>query len=345
MSKSTSIANKLSTHLTNGSPIVLDGALATYLELLGADISGSLWSADILIKNPSLIKQAHLDYFRAGANIAITASYQASLPGLAKHLGDNEEQVKYLVGRSVELANDARNAYVDEIIAEVSEKKKFKITENGGTMATYKESIRCNLFIAGSVGPYGAFLADGSEYRGNYHVPKDDMKAFHRGRMQELIHAGVDVLAIETIPSRAETEALIELLQEEFPETEAWFAFTLRDGEHIADGTGLVEMAALFDDVQQVVALGFNCVPDDLALTALKVLAPRIRREILVVYPNSGEQWNAEAREWEGDRTEGCTLADKTVQWWHAGARLIGGCCRTTPGDIKIMRESLQPFR
>ena len=198
------------------------------------------------------------------------------------------------------------------------------------------------MWVAGSVGPYGAFLADGSEYRGDYSIPKEKMKDFHRGRIQALVEAGVDILACETMPQKAEVEALLELLTNEFPDTEAWFSFTLRDSGHISDGTSLSDIAALFEDVQQVIALGFNCVPEDVALEALKTLKPLVKRGTLIMYPNSGEQWNAQAREWEGKRTEGSTLAEKTVEWWKAGAGMIGGCCRTTPEDIKVMRKALE---
>ncbi|KAF2033279.1 Homocysteine S-methyltransferase [Setomelanomma holmii] len=315
--------NKISTHLTNHphTPIILDGALATYLESLGADISSSLWSASILLTQPSLIKRTHLHYYRAGANVAITASYQASIPGLCNHLGLEEDEAKGIVRKSVELAREARDEYVGEL--------------GGG-----KEG-RKSLFVAGSVGPYGAFLADGSEYRGDYVVSKEDMKNFHRGRIEALIEAGVDILACETLPSKGEIEALLELLREGFKETEAWFTFTLRDSEHIADGTPLGKIAALFEHAEQVAGLGFNCVPDDLALAALKNISSSTKKA-LIVYPNSGEQWNAKAREWEGQKTEGSNLAHKTVEWWKAGAVMIGGCCRTTPDDIRTMNEALQ---
>ncbi|KAF3053445.1 AdoMet-homocysteine methyltransferase [Didymella keratinophila] len=317
-------SNKLSAHL--GSRVILDGALATYLETLGADISGALWSADILLQNPSLIKQTHLDYYRAGAQVAITASYQASLAGLSKHLKLSDEQGKDVVKKSVKLAQEAR----DEYLQELGSREKSKM-----------------LWIAGSVGPYGAFLADGSEYRGDYDLQKEDMKTFHRGRIQALVDAGVDVLACETIPSLKETEALLELLTQEFANEEAWFTFTLKDGQHIADGTPLSKVAGLFDGAQQVIALGFNCTPDDIGLEALRALKPlqQGRRWKMIIYPNSGEQWNAAAREWEGNRTEGGLLKAKTRQWADAGAVLVGGCCRTTPEDVTVMRDALQPKR
>ncbi|KAF9701171.1 hypothetical protein EKO04_000741 [Ascochyta lentis] len=336
-------SSKLSPHLDG--PVILDGALATYLETLGADISGALWSADILLQNPSLIKQTHLDYYRAGAQVAITASYQASLAGLNKHLKLDDEQGKAVVRKSVELAQEARDEWIEEHVKSLSELEKLGVSFNRSSVAEYRQSTRNRLFVAGSVGPYGAFLADGSEYRGDYSLAKQEMKAFHRGRIQALVEAGVDVLACETIPSLGETEALLELLSEEFKETEAWFAFTLRDAEHISDGTPLTRIAALFDNAPQVIAVGFNCVPDDIGLAALKVLKPlqEGKKWKMIVYPNSGEQWNAAAREWEGQRTEGGQLAVKTKQWADAGAVLVGGCCRTTPADITVMREVLQP--
>ncbi|KAI8939666.1 hypothetical protein NX059_003424 [Plenodomus lindquistii] len=328
-------------------PIILDGALATYLETLGADISGSLWSADILIKNPSLIKRAHLDYYRAGAQVAITASYQASLPGLLQHLGTTEHDVKQVVKTSVRLAQEARDEYVDEIVGATTEREMAEMVKRGGSKEGYRDVVKAGLWVAGSVGPYGAFLANGSEYRGDYSLPREEMKEFHRGRIAALVEAGADILAIETIPSKEETEALLELLQVEFPETMAWFTFTLAGEDAIADGTALSTLVPLFEGVEQVVALGFNCVPDVLGLAAIKTLKPLLNEHGMghvgiVIYPNSGEQWNAQAREWEGKRTEGGLLGEKTREWYTAGARLVGGCCRTTPEDIGVMRKVLE---
>jgi homocysteine S-methyltransferase len=327
--------NKISTHLsTSTSPLILDGALATYLETLGADISGALWSASILVEQPSLIRQTHLDYFRAGANIAITASYQASTAGLIKHVGTSETDAKRIIKDSVHLAQEARRQYVAEQLTSHH-------VSNSSDSA--EDALLKTLFVAGSVGPYATLLADGSEYRGDYVVAKEDMKDFHRGRIQALVEAGVDVLACETMPSKAEIEALLELLETEFADSEAWFTFTLRDGEHISDGTALKDVAALFEGKGKIVGLGFNCVPDDLALEALGNLAKLVERgTCLIVYPNSGEQWNWKAREWEGKRTEGSTLGQKTVEWRKAGASMIGGCCRTTPDDIRTMKEALE---
>lgn len=335
--------------LLHHTPIYLDGALATYLEALGADLSTSLWSARLLRDNPALIQQAHLDYFRAGAQVAITASYQASLPGLALHLGireEDEDEAKEMVRVSVRLAQRARDAYRSEIMAA----EKADKPRAGVSAATHDENaaVRKGLWVAGSVGPYGAFLANGSEYRGDYAVTHSAMKAFHRGRIAALVEAGADILAMETIPSREETLALVELLTTEFAGAKAWFAFTLSSSATaIADGTPLASLVPLFRGVGQVVALGFNCVPDELGLAAVETLRELLRKEedmgsmAIVLYPNSGEQWNARARAWEGSRTESGLLGQKTRQWYAAGARLIGGCCRTLPKDIRVMREAL----
>ncbi|KAL6705290.1 AdoMet-homocysteine methyltransferase [Coniothyrium glycines] len=336
--------NKISTYLSLGQPIFLDGALATYLETLGADVSGALWSADVLIRDAQLIKRAHLDYYRAGANVAITASYQASVPGIVKYMDTSEFQAKDLIKRSVKLARDARDEYITEYMASLGEVELATASRNGASLEWFEDDLRGKLFVAGSVGPYGAYLADGSEYRGDYSLSDAAMKDFHRGRIQALVEAGADILACETIPSKAEIVALLDLLSTEFPTTEAWFSFTLRDSQHISDGTPLGDIAALFENNGQVIAVGLNCVPDDLGLAALNELRLQLKSRTMVFYPNSGEQWNAQAREWEGERSEGSTLAEKTTEWWHAGAIMVGGCCRTTPDDIRTMKKALRPF-
>jgi S-methylmethionine-dependent homocysteine/selenocysteine methylase len=308
--------------LSSGPPIILDGALATYLESLGADVSSALWSAQILASQPHLIYRTHLDYYRAGANVAITASYQAAIPGLTKGLEIDEKKAKKLVRESVDLANQARHDYLSSLDPSERPRKEGK------------------LFVAGSVGPYGAYLADGSEYRGDYSLTPNAFKDFHRGRLQALVEAGVDVLACETIPSAKEAEALAELLHLEFPGTEAWFTFSLRDESHISDGTPLDRVVGMLDPYEQVVAIGVNCVPDTLIPGALKMLKASTRKA-LVVYPNSGESWNAEKRDWEGERNEGGELSKKSRQWSEAGAKLIGGCCRTTPSDIGVIASTL----
>jgi homocysteine S-methyltransferase len=294
--------------------LVLDGALATELESRGCDLNSALWSAEVLIHQPELIKQVHLDYFLAGADIAITASYQASTVGLEKH-GFSPAEAKELISKSVELAKQART----EIL---------------------RQDPHRSCFIAGSVGPYGAFLADGSEYRGDYYLPIDAMKNFHRPRVQALVDAGIDLLACETIPSFGEVQALLSLLVE-FPNTPCWVSVTLKDESHLSDGTPLSDVVGLVAESAQVFAIGVNCVPEDSVSNALSVLS-KLTGKPLLAYPNSGEIYDATSKTWSGNHATGSHLVDRVKEWYGHGAKLIGGCCRTGPDDIRTITSTLQ---
>ncbi|HBR7306478.1 TPA: homocysteine S-methyltransferase [Klebsiella aerogenes] len=290
--------------------VLLDGAMATELEARGCNLADSLWSAKVLLENPQLIRDVHLDYFRAGAQVAITASYQATPAGFAAR-GLDEAQSKALIGKSVELARKAREAYLAE-------------NPQAGT-----------LLVAGSVGPYGAYLADGSEYRGDYQRSAEAFQAFHRPRVEALLDAGADLLACETLPSFAEITALAALLRD-YPRARAWFSLTLRDAEHLSDGTPLREVVAVLADNPQVLALGINCIALENTTAALQHLH-NLTSLPLVVYPNSGEHYDALTKTWHHHGEACATLAAYLPQWLAAGARLIGGCCRTTPQDIAAL--------
>jgi homocysteine S-methyltransferase len=307
--------NPIAQALTQTNTLILDGALATELEARGCNLADALWSAKVLMENPELIYQVHHDYFAAGAHVAITASYQATPQGFAAH-GLDEVQALELIKQSVKLAQRARDDY-----------------------RAASASV-APLLVAGSVGPYGAYLANGAEYRGDYALPEEEMKVFHRPRVQALVEAGVDLLACETLPSFAEAQALISLLAE-FPASRAWFSFTLRDAEHISDGTPLSKVAELVNAAPQVVAIGINCVALESVTPALRGLQALCDKPLLV-YPNSGEQYDASSKTWHS-APSGCTLHDKFPEWQQAGARLIGGCCRTTPQDIAAIAACCQP--
>ncbi|TPE12182.1 homocysteine S-methyltransferase [Pantoea vagans] len=307
--------NPVAQALTESPLLILDGALATELEARGCQLADALWSAKVLMEDPELIYQVHYDYFVAGARCAITASYQATPQGFATR-GLSEDESLALIARSVELAQRARHDYL-------------AVRPDAKT-----------LLVAGSVGPYGAFLADGSEYRGDYALPEAEMMAFHRPRVQALLAAGADLLACETLPSFAEAQALVKLLAE-FPDARAWFSFTLRDAGHISDGTPLAEVVSWLNQQPQVVALGINCVALESVTPALQQLQT-LTDKPLVVYPNSGEQYDAGSKTWHS-APSGCTLHDKLAEWQQAGARLIGGCCRTSPGDIAAIARTCQP--
>lgn len=307
--------NPIAAALTHTDTLILDGALATELEARGCNLADTLWSAKVLMENPELIYQVHYDYFAAGANVAITASYQATPLGFAAR-GLDSGQASALIRQSVTLAQRARDDY---------------------RAATGSQAP---LLVAGSVGPYGAYLANGAEYRGDYALPAAEMKDFHRPRVAALLEAGVDLLACETLPSFGEIQALISLLAE-FPHSSAWFSFTLRDAQHLSDGTPLSKVAEVINAAPQVVAVGLNCVALESVTPALQTLQALTDKPLLV-YPNSGEQYDAVSKSWHS-APSGCTLHDKFPEWQLAGARLIGGCCRTTPQDIAAIAACCQP--
>jgi homocysteine S-methyltransferase len=293
--------------------IVLDGGLATELERAGHDVSGALWSAALLGEDPDAVRAAHQAYFTAGARVATTASYQASFAGFAAAGLDRDEAVA-LITRSVTLAAQARTAC----------------------------GLDGQAWVAASVGPYGAVLADGSEYTGDYPDPCDTvagLRAFHRPRLEVLAGAGADVLACETIPRLAEVEALLtELASLDVP---AWIALTTvlgPDGRLLTRrGEDAGEAFAMAADVPSVMAVGVNCTAPSGVLAAVRVAAARSGRPV-VVYPNSGEVWDGARRTWVGRPGLDGVAADR---WVDAGARLIGGCCRIGPPDIARLAATL----
>ncbi len=301
--------NPISNILKQHSIVVLDGALATELERRGADLNDPLWSAKILLERPELIKQVHLDYFRAGADCATTASYQATIAGLMQR-GLTREQSLRVIQQSVMIARDARDEFWGD--------------ENDALNRPYP-------FIVASIGPYGAFLHDGSEYRGDYTLNENELIEFHRERMSVLIDAGADMLACETIPCLLEARALAKLLTE-FPNTCAWFTFAARDEMHISHGETIVECAALLNANPQVAAIGVNCTSPRYINGLIRNLYNATQKPI-IVYPNSGEIFDAAHNQWLGETS--CDAFGMQARGWYAnGARVIGGCCRTTPDHI-----------
>ncbi|GAB4547039.1 MAG: homocysteine S-methyltransferase [Anaerolineales bacterium] len=309
--------NPLENFLRAKKRIILDGALATELERRGCDLNDALWSAKVLMEQPELIEQVHLDYFRAGADVAITASYQATVEGFARR-GLSRNQALDLMRKSVALAKSARD--------------KFWMEESNRANRLYP-------LVAGSVGPYGAFLADGSEYRGDYALSEEELMEFHRPRMKALIEAGVDLLACETIPCMVEARALARLLKE-FPGTVAWFSFSARDGKHISSGEKMSDCAAWLDGQKEAAAIGINCTAPKF-IPALIHEIQKNSANLIVVYPNSGEVYDPATNTWSGE-TSCDSFGQQAELWAAAGARLIGGCCRTTPEHIREIVEQVK---
>ena len=292
--------------------LVIDGALATELERRGYDLRDELWSAKILLEQPDAIRQLHYDYFKSGADCAITASYQATIEGFTKR-GLNPGEARELMKRSVTLAIEARDAFWADAIHRTGRSKPF---------------------VAASVGPYGAFLADGSEYRGEYGLTENELMDFHRPRMRALMEAGADIFACETIPALLEAQALAKLLRE-FPKATAWVSFSARDEAHISEGQLLTDAVRALEDSPQIVAVGINCTSPKYIPSLISEIKRATQKPVLV-YPNSGETYNALHQDWNGNRVY-ASFGEEAKKWYRAGARGIGGCCRTTPQDIQVI--------
>ncbi|MET4159737.1 homocysteine S-methyltransferase [Agromyces sp. PvR057] len=283
-------------------PLVIDGGLGTLLAERGADVSAPLWSAQPLLEQPDAILAVHRDYFAAGADVAVTASYQVSETGFAS-AGREAGEARRMLARSVDLAVRARD-----------------------------EAGRG--WVAASVGPYGASLADGSEYRGDDGLDVAALRAWHHDRLRILADSGADLVAVETIPSLRELEALgLEL---DDAGIRAWISVT-PDGERLRTGEPLADAFGLAAASDRVIAVGVNCCPPEQVLDAVAI-ARAVTDKPVVAYPNSGETWNAVARTWHG--TPGFD-AGLVRSWRDAGANLIGGCCRTRPADIAAIADAL----
>ncbi|MEX0708292.1 MAG: homocysteine S-methyltransferase [Woeseia sp.] len=300
--------------LASGRPITLDGGLATELEARGYDIGTRLWSAALLQSNPAAIVAAHRAFLEAGADIIITASYQASVEGFAS-LGVAAADAEALIERSVVLACEARKQFLD----------------------AHPGTTRVPL-VAASIGPYGAALHDGSEYTGVYAVSKAGLRQFHERRLALLDRSDADLLACETIPNRREAEVLCNLLEQ--ARLPAWVSFCCRDEAHLSDGTPLRDVCALFADHPNVRALGVNCTRPQFVTSLIAEIRAAAPGKAVVVYPNSGETYDAATNSWSGDASL-AACAGSAREWQRAGASLIGGCCRIGPEQIAAIHRTL----
>jgi homocysteine S-methyltransferase len=279
--------------------VISDGGLATELESRGHDLADALWSARLLVDEPAAITAVHRAFFEAGAMIATTASYQVSFEGFAAR-GIDYQGTADLLRRSVALAREAR----------------AELASDGRPR-----------WVAASVGPYGAMLADGSEYRGRYGLSVRQLRDWHRPRLEVLAEAGADLLAVETIPDIDEAEAIAPVIADlGIP---CWLSYTTSHGKTRA-GQPLADAFEIAAGLPQVIAVGVNCC-DPLEVTQAVRLAREIAAKPVIVYPNSGETWDAGHRTWTGTSQ---VSADRASQWVAAGARLVGGCCRVSPADI-----------
>jgi len=292
--------------------IVLDGGLATELERKGFVLKDRLWSARVLVEHPEAVRDVHLSYLSAGADCITTSSYQATVRGFLAE-GFSPSEARELIVTSMRLAKEAIDIY----------------NESSG-----KDKSGPVPFIAASAGCYGAYLADGSEYRGDYHLTKKEYMDFHRERLDILISAGADLIAFETFPSFEEAEAVSDLM-DEFKDIFYWIVFTVKDHIHTSHGDILADCIRMLSGKKNISGAGINCSQPEFVTPAIELLDKKIN---IVVYPNSGEHFYTDCSCWRDDHGAG-DYSKLAPEWFGKGAKIIGGCCRTGPDDIRKISE------
>lgn len=297
------------TEQLNRGPVVSDGAMATELEKRGVATNSALWSATAMLDHPDAIQAVHQSYLDAGAKIMTTNTYQANVPAF-EQAGIAAAQARQLIQQAVTIAHTACDA-----------------------------SHVTDAVIAGSIGPYGAYLADGSEYTGAYQLTPSAYQDFHRERLALIMAAGVDVLALETMPRLDEVQALVQLITTTWPQQPYWVSFSIKDPQTLCDGTSLAVAAKWVAAQPNVVAVGVNCTTLENIAPALTTLKAAVAVP-LIVYPNSGDQYDPVTKTWQETHLSH-QFASFVPQWLAAGARIIGGCCRTTPKDIATVARAL----
>ena len=288
-------------------PLLIDGGLSNVLEKNGHDLNHKLWSAKLLADNAAAIKKVHQEYLKAGAQCLITSSYQASIQGLMEG-GYDKLTAETLLRKTVELAKEA-------------------VQETGS-----------KALVAASIGPYGAFLADGSEYRGDYKISDEALSEFHDSRLKALETTTADVYACETIPSIQEAKVLAKLLED--VSKPSWISFSCKDGAHINDGTSIIECANLLANHPNIFAIGVNCTKPSYISELINNIKASNWKKKISVYPNSGEVFNATNKTWI-DTTEAHNFTEMTREWLALGADMVGGCCRIGPDHIADIKNTL----
>jgi homocysteine S-methyltransferase len=295
---------------------VLDGGLATELERAGCDLASPLWSGEILRTAPEKVLAVHRSYLEAGADCLLTASYQLSAMGF-REIGLTADHARKAIHQSVALAEQARHEFAQ---AELTADRRPR-----------------RIWIAGSLGAYGAALHNGAEFHGRYDIGHSELVAFHAERIEAMRETNVDFLAFETIPSGAEAEAILEAL-DRFPDLAAYISFTCHDDGHTGHGEPIEECARLLDPAPNIIAIGINCTAPRYILPLLRKIRS-ISTKRIAVYPNSGETWVSETRSWTGS-SDPESFGALAVAWRTAGADWIGGCCRTGPQHIRAVAQA-----
>ena len=295
--------------LEKGEVVILDGGLGTELERRGHRDLGRLWSSALVKQNPDALREVHRDFLLAGADVIATATYQASVPTLLA-CGHDFASASRLLQSAVDLAIDERNASAPESL------------------------------VAASIGPFGAHLADGSEYTGAYAITDDELHAFQVERWKILVDSPADILACETMPSLADVRVCARLLRET-PDRWGWISLMCRDAGHLADGTPLNEVLTVLADVPNLAAVGANCIPPSIGAAIIDTFRAHTDHP-LIVYANASNAWNCEMGR-PHDELGAEAFADESRAWREHGARLIGGCCKTTPEHVRRLKHLHRP--
>ena len=309
----------------NRQPLVINGGVSAWLQCVcGGALHPTLWSAAHLANHEGRqqILQVHRDFISAGADIITTCSYQASIQGfLAAGLAQSEEQAKAFIASSVDLA---RTAASDKSRGQESSRRRWWMTDQSPC-------------VVASVGPYGAILADGSEYRGNYGLSVAELVEFHREKVRVLVNAGVRIVAFETVPELEEVIAIVKLMENEFADVAYWISLQCRNESHIASGASVSDVCTNIKELApgKIIGLGVNCFDPRYACSLVEAIATHgdDAWEILC-YPNKGEAWDAARKEWVAGTGSADAFSAQAATWIAAGATIVGGCCRVTPSDI-----------
>lgn len=324
--------------------LVLDGALGTQLESIIPNDSeiqpknDPLWSTKVLMTQPKLIERIHYQYLQSGSDIIMTSTYQASCAGLIKYANSYTDEVAHVWERSVDMANNAI--------------RRHKL-ENNTKPIRNRDPIIC-----GSVGPYGAFLANGAEYTGEYGmISNEELEKHHFKLLQFLIlHPDVKLIAIETIPNFREFKVLVNLLTKLLslhgPNQKFYLSINVRNESEMCDGTPVekvmnylnFKMKTMGILQRNIFAIGYNCVDYHLVTSLIDNLTMFNEFHIpMIVYPNLGYVYSTKHEEYIAyqDTNE---LELMILDWLKRGVKIIGGCCGSGPQEIEKISEVVNNY-
>ena len=296
---------------------ILDGALGTQIQKNGHDVNDSLWSAKFLNEDTSVIKEVHKQYLEAGADCIITSSYQASIEGFLKK-GFSKEKAIELIKLSINIAKEARDEFWE----------------------TFEDKqTRVKPLVAASIGPYGAYLADGSEYSGDYKISDEELKDFHKKRLEIIVETNPDILACETIPVLKEAKIISDLLKQ-YPHIASWITFSAKNENYTNAGDDIKECMTYLNTQEHISAVGINCTAPQYIPMLIENIKSVCSKPI-VIYPNGGSRYNPITKLWERGELSAQDFAKLAYLWYTKGATVIGGCCETTPNEIEYIRKTL----